>query len=96
MKDEKINWIEIIQIRLTRKDQKQFESELKQLIAEVNQATDHILTIYKKYKLDTDIRIHLHHNSSEIKQNGSPLGLRLTSAFKDYGLVNHSVWVEVN
>jgi len=32
----------------------------------------------------------------KVENNGSRLGLRLASALKEFGLVNHSVWVEMH
>jgi hypothetical protein len=44
--------------------------------------------------LETDVSIHLHWNSERPESNGSALGLRLTQVLKEFGLVDHSVWVE--
>jgi nucleoside-diphosphate-sugar epimerase len=30
------------------------------------------------------------------ENSGSPLGLRLASALKEFGLVNHSIWIEMH
>jgi hypothetical protein len=46
--------------------------------------------------IDTDFSIHLFHDSKKVEKSGSPLGLRLASALKEFGLVNHSIWIEMN
>jgi hypothetical protein len=49
---------------------------------------------YRHAALDTDWSVHLHWESERPEQNGSALGIRLARALKEYGLVDHSVWVE--
>jgi hypothetical protein len=43
--------------------------------------------------LDTDLSVHLYWNSDRPEQDGSALGIRLAQALKDFGLVDHSVWI---
>lgn len=38
---------------------------------------------------------YLHHYPKNVENNGSRLSLRLASALKEFGLVGHSVWVEM-
>jgi hypothetical protein len=49
---------------------------------------------YRHAALDTDWSVHLHWESERPEQNGSALGMRLARAMKEYGLVDHSVWIE--
>ena len=49
---------------------------------------------YSCTMIDTDSSIYLYPDSKKVENNGSPLGLRLASALKKFGLVNHNVWVE--
>lgn len=44
--------------------------------------------------LNSDLSIHLHWESERPEWNGSPLGLHLARALKEFGLIDHSVWVE--
>ena len=44
--------------------------------------------------LETDASVHLHWDSETPEPNGSVLGLRLAQALKEFGLIDHSVWVE--
>jgi len=91
-----MNWIEVIQIRVSGKDHGILKPKLDQLIKEVNQGTDHKLVVYRQLDLHSDIRIHLIHSTIKVEKNGSSLGLRLVSALKEYGLVNHNVWLELS
>jgi len=49
-----------------------------------------------KLVIDTDFSIHLCHDSKKVEDGGSRLGMRLVAALKEFGLVNHSVWLEMN
>jgi hypothetical protein len=49
---------------------------------------------YDHAALETDLSIHLHWESGRFEQNGSALGLRLVQALKEFGWVDHSVWIE--
>jgi hypothetical protein len=49
---------------------------------------------YRHVNLETDLSIHLHWQTERPEQNGSALGLRIAEAFKEFGLIDHSVWVE--
>ena len=53
------------------------------------------MKIYCNANIDSDLSIHLLHNSDNAN-NKSPLSLQLVSALKEFGLVNHSVWVEMH
>jgi hypothetical protein len=44
--------------------------------------------------LETDWSVHLLWESERPEQNGSSLGLRLAQALKEFGLIDHSIWVE--
>jgi hypothetical protein len=49
---------------------------------------------FRHAALETDLSVHLHWKSEHPEQNGSALGLRLAQALKEFGLVDHSVWIE--
>ena len=90
-----MNWIEVIQIRISGNSHKILEKQLIHLMKEVNLTTDDQLVVYKQLNLETDVSIHLYHKSQKIESNGSALGLRLVSSLKEYGLINHSGWKEI-
>jgi len=43
---------------------------------------------------ETDLSMHLCWKSDQPLQNGSPLGLHLARALKEFGLVDQSLWIE--
>lgn len=50
--------------------------------------------IYRHARLDTDLAVHLQRESSRGIGQASNLGMRLASALREYGIVEHSLWVE--
>ena len=92
-----MNCLEIIELRSVNKNRELLKSQLPNLINEVDkEAKKQAIKVYSRVIVDTDFRIHLFHNSNKIDNSGSPLGLRLASALKEFGLVNHSIWIEMH
>ena len=91
-----MKWLEIIELRSADSNRELMKSQLQSLINEVNQeARQQKIIVYSHVTVETDLRIHLIHDSEKVKASGTPLGLDLTSALKEHGLVNHSVWIEM-
>ena len=90
-----MNWIEIIEIRSAGSTRKHLETHLQEFIDQVEKKTEkQKVILYTRMMIDTDFSIHLFHDSSKVKNRGSSLGIRLVSALKSYGLVNHTIWIE--
>ncbi len=92
-----MKWLEIIELRSVSvgNNKEVLEQELKSLIEELNKETEQrAIKVYSRVVVGSDFSIHMFHDSKEADINGSPLGLQLVSALKEYGLINHSVWVE--
>jgi len=91
-----MKWIEIIELRSTGNTRRQLETQLKEFMDLAETETDmQAVKLYTSMMTDTDVSIHLFHQSSEATRAGSSLGVRLVSALKSYGLVSHAVWIEV-
>ena len=91
-----MNWLEIIEIRSSKNSKTKLKMQLKGLINEINsKAQNLVIRIYSLATIDTDFSIHLLHDSKEIEKDGSSIGLHLVSALKEFGLVSHSVWMEM-
>ena len=88
-----MKWLEIIELRFGGSNREMLESHLKKLI---NEAKRQSIKVYCHVTVETDFSIHLKHDSKRADVSGSPLGLQLASALKEYGLVNHSVWIEMH
>jgi hypothetical protein len=91
-----MKWLEIIELRSVDRNRDLLISQLHKLSNEVYQETGkQTVTIYCCVKFKSDFSIHLFHHSKEVEFSGSPLGIRLASALKEFGLVNHSIWAEM-
>jgi len=90
-----MKWMEVIEFRSFNKEQALIELDfwncLNRVIGEA-----HIVKIevYNHSTLPTDTSIHVHHESTQTENQGSPFGLQLVSELKAFGVVNHTVWVQ--
>jgi hypothetical protein len=94
-----MKWVEIISLRCAANIDMLFVNELLKGISESDSATDTKeqlvgIRVYQHSIVETDLSIHIYWESEPASQEKSPLGLRLSSALRDMGLLNHSVWVE--
>jgi len=86
-------WLEIIKLRCAGKG----SALLNELLMSATQTRQSGLVDMKTYRhaaLDTDLSVHLYWKSDRTEQNGSILGIRLAHSLKEFGLVDHSVWIE--
>ncbi len=89
--------VEIITLRSPSKINGQFIDGLLKGVGESDPDMPNRLieiAIYHHSVVETDLSIHIYWKSELGSQDKSPLGLRLSSALKPLGLLNHSVWVE--
>lgn len=90
-----MNWVEIIALRSNGNIQQSVIQELLKLGADDDERNGLIgMKIYRNAWINTDISIHLQWRSIKTEQQGSSIGLRLAETLKEFGLVNHSAWVE--
>jgi len=88
-----MKWLEVIKLRSAGKN----SEPLKELLLSFDKFSQPALVEMKTYHhaaLETDLSVHLHWESGRLEQNGSSLGLRLAQALKEFGLVDHSIWIE--
>jgi hypothetical protein len=92
-----MKWIEVVQLRAADNHLKIMESRLKQLIDVIGaKSRQQNVMICRRSSIITDYSIHILHDSSKVEGQGSHLGLQLATALKEFGLVNHSIWVEIS
>jgi hypothetical protein len=90
-----MKWLEIIEIRAAGGQREVVESQLQNLINEFKkEANIKAIKIYCNVILESDLSIHIFHNSPISESGCSAVCNRLVSSLKDYGLVNHTVWFE--
>ena len=90
-----MKWLEIIELRSMDTNRDFLQAQLQKLIDDVEmEAREQVIKAYNRVMIDADFSIHLLHDSAKVENEGSPLGLHLVSALKEFGLINHTVWIE--
>ncbi len=98
-RETNMNWIEIISLRSVGSVSGGLLEELLRSINESDLPSDslsrlHQIRIYRHSVVEFDLSIHLYWESEAEVQDKSPLALRICSALKGMGLLDHSVWVQ--
>ena len=87
--------LERIDLRSNSENRDLLLKELDELVismADRNESGD--IRVYLHHNVGTDFSIHLHRRISDNEKFESELGIRLVSSLKDYGYVNHTIWIE--
>jgi hypothetical protein len=87
-----MKWLEVIKVRSAAMGPASLD-ELLMAVVQSAPSERAEIKIYRHAFLDTDLSVHLFWTSDRPEQNGSALGIRLAQALKDFGLVDHSVWI---
>jgi hypothetical protein len=91
-----MKWIELIQLRSAGSNREILETKLQGLIDEVgSKRKKQVIMAFSRVSIDTDFSIHIFHNSKKVENGGSRLGLQLATVLKEFGLVHHSIWMEL-
>ena len=91
-----MQWLEIISLRSGAKNKDVLEQKLRQLCGALERENRKTAVAYSRDQIDSDYCIHLRHQMEDVERGGSSLGLRLVEALKEFGLVHHSVWKEMD
>ena len=91
-----MKWFEMIHLRSTEPETVRLMQTVERLIDEVReQKSSQVVNMYRSVGLDTDLNLHLFHDSVGGANEGSRLGLCIAQTLKAFGMVKHSVWVEI-
>jgi hypothetical protein len=88
-----MKWLEVIKLRSAGKG----SGSLEEFLGSINRLSQNGLVgieTYRHASLEMDWSVHLFWDSERPEQNGSALGLRFARALKEFGLVDHSIWIE--
>jgi hypothetical protein len=87
-------WLEVIHLRVAAREGDRMLPILRQLIDEISEK-EHCGTVklFRRAHIETDVCLHLQHDSDQESAGGSPVGVRLAAALKPFGMVNHTVWL---
>jgi hypothetical protein len=88
-----MKWLEVIKLRSAGKDSGSL-NELLLLMDKFSQRGLVETKIYRHAALETDLSVHLRWDSEWPERTGSSPGLHLAQALKEFGLVDHSIWIE--
>lgn len=90
-----MNWIEVIEIRSLGNNKKKLKSQIQYLLEAVEkEQPEFMMVAYYRSMPDSDFCIHITHCSKIVENEGSELGIQIASALKEYGIVNHRIWIE--
>ncbi len=83
--------LEIVHLRSAACPLESLGDQVTESIKAESAATE-VVTLYRRDGLETDLAIHIRRAEAS---GDSGLGLRLASELKAYGLVVHTVWMEL-
>ena len=89
-----MKWLEIIKLRSAGIEEGLLEEFLRSLVTSGQSRELAEIKTYRHAALENDLSVHLHWESDRPEQNGTSLGLRLAQTLREFGLVDHSIWVE--
>ena len=91
-----MKWAEVIMVRSADGSAKMLAATLQNLMNDVAENAKHeSIRVFHREKLDSDICIVLFHTGKKTRAGGSSLGLHLVAALMEVGLVNHTIWDEI-
>ena len=87
--------IEVIELRSLTLNRSTLKEKLKSIFKEIVRE-DEIMKIswYYRFGVDSDFCIQIIFDSAEPNFEVSQVALQLVNELKNYGLVNHSIWIE--
>ncbi len=90
-----MKWLEIIEFRTIDNGDWIDALDLERQIADLRREQRPInVKVFRHGTVETDFSLHLHCDSNEPEIHGSMLGIKLVSILKDFGMVNHNIWVD--
>ena len=84
--------LEIIHLRLAGNSPQTLVDVIHKSVGSASDGMD--IRIYRHTKLETDLAVHLHQEVTGRSGQASDVGTRLASLLREYGMVEHSVWVQ--
>ena len=92
-----MKWLEIIRLRGAGIEEEGLLEEFLHSFKTIRPDRSGELNAIKTYRhtaFENDLSVHLYWESEEPGKEGSGLGLRLAQALKEFGLIDHSIWIE--
>jgi hypothetical protein len=90
-----MKWAEMIKLRFTESDRETVEQALAGFIGNIGRGNGlRKVYLYRHIRIAGDLCILLHWDSAKAAPQGSEAGLSLIHLLGEFGLTNHSVWIE--
>jgi len=86
--------LEIIELCTANQDHQFLKKQADSIKERASQEDGICINIYWNGFIDTDLSVHLRYENDSATVSFSPLGERVVSALKEYGLVRHTVWTQ--
>ncbi len=83
--------LEIIHLRSSSEPLESLSRRIRDSIIAESKSAETV-TLYRRRGLDTDLAVHIQHSGVPGEREPSRLALRLASALRAYGLVEHTLW----
>ena len=91
-----MKWIEMIGVRATSGNREILEAQLLELVHAVQKGISAAsITVLHRLNVESDLCVHLQHDSKRADPAGSSLGLRLAAEMEAFGPVHHSIWFQI-
>ena len=85
--------LEIIHLRSSGESLESLGNRIRESLGTLDKNTE--VTLYRRDGLETHIAVHIHHLGMRGRKGTSGLALRLASALRAFGLVDHTLWKEL-
>jgi hypothetical protein len=90
-----MKWTEVIKLRFSESDRETVQQALAGFIANIEWKDGlRKVHLYRQIRIAGDLCILLHWNSAEAPSQGSMVGLSLVHLLGEFGLTNHSIWID--
>ena len=89
-----MNTLEIIHLRSSGEPLESLSEQIRESIWEEGGGTE-VVTLYRRHGLETDVAVHIRHDEAQGGNGPSALAFHLAQALRAFGLVEHTVWEEI-
>lgn len=91
-----MSWLEILHLRSNEEQNRNLIEDLSEQCWNVEFDGDaQSVRIFRHQSVKTDLSLVIESERNSTSEPPTELGLRLKSALKEYGRVDHSVWLEI-
>ena len=86
-----MKWMEVVKVRAIKEI---IDDDILMVLADEYCENLKSVTLYRNSEIKNDLSIHFNWGSNNGPVCVSPLGLRVAQGLRQFGMVDHSLWVE--